>query len=222
MQSVESTPSQASRRSQRIAERQFWQSIEVRVIGGLIILLAFGSFIQGYQTREEGQQRQRQIDALSQALVSEQQNVKNNGEKPVAPPASSIVKNPQIVRINGEKGDPGPPGPSGASGKPGKNGKNGRDGENGQSATLPPYDQLVGPSGPPGPAGAPGEPGKDGVDGKDGSPPTDWTFTIKNQDGSTTTYTCKPVADGSTTYECDPQESASPSPGPTDQIGAFQ
>lgn len=219
MKTVKITHSPDSRRSRRIAERQWWQSAEIRAIGGVLIFLGVASYIQGSHLQEQGQRRDQQIAALSQALTSEQQNAKNNGETPVAPEPSSIVKNPEIIKIKGEKGDKGDPGSPGASGSPGKNGK---DGEDGQNATLPPLDQLIGPSGPPGPSGAAGKDGKDGTDGKDGSPPTDWTFTITNQDGSTTTYTCKPKAEGSTSYTCDPEETSSPPPGETSTIGAKQ
>lgn len=47
MKSVKSTHSPDSRRNRRIAERQWWQSVEVRVIGGVLIFLGVASYIQG-------------------------------------------------------------------------------------------------------------------------------------------------------------------------------
>lgn len=217
MKTDESTHFQNSRRARRVAERSFWQSIEIRAVGVGLLFMSVMTYVQGSHAQDIPRENQRRIEALSQALMSEQENVKKNGDTPVAPAPSAIVKNPDVVTIKGEKGDKGDPG---ASGVPGKNGTNG---SNGQSATLPPLDELKGEKGDkgdpgePGVAGKDGQDGKDGTNGKDGSPPSDITITI---DG--TTYVCTPVADGSTSFKCDAQESESPtpSPGSSDEIGA--
>ena len=215
----ESTPSQNSRRARRVAERSFWQSVEIRAVGVGLLFMSVMTYVQGSHAQDIPRENQRRIEALSQALMSEQANVKKNGDTPVAPEPSAIVKNPDVVTIKGEKGDKGDPG---ASGVPGKNGTNGT---NGSSAVLPPLDELKGAKGDKGDQGEPGVAGQDGKDGadgadgtngKDGSPPSDITITI---DG--TTYVCKPVNNGSTSFQCDPQEESSePSPGSTDEIGA--
>lgn len=220
MPNDESTPTLNSRRSRRIAERSFWQSVEIRAVGVVLIFMAAVTYIQGSHIRDEGNQRQKQIDALAQALVSEQQNTVNNGEKPVAPDPKKIIESPDVVTVKGEKGDKGDPGDT-VTGPPGKNGKDGADGsdgKDGQNATSEPPVTVTGPPGAPGEPGAPGKDGKDGVDGKNGSPPTDITITI---DG--TTYVCTPTADGSTSFQCDAKEtSETPSPGSSDEIGAQQ
>lgn len=219
MKSVKSTHSPNSRRSQRIAERQWWSGVQVRVIGGVLLLLGIGNYIQGSHIQEQGEQRQRQIDALSQALTSEQQNARNNGDTPVAPAPSQIVNNPEVIKIKGDKGDKGDPGASGVPGKPGASGASGKPGTNGTGVPG-----LQGEKGDPGVNGTNGKDGKDGVDGKSGEPPYGWT--VYNSDGSVNMvctrednfdpdapkYTCKPPAD----------ESPSPTPGETSTIGAPQ
>lgn len=216
MPNDESTLTQNSRRNRRIAERSFWQTVEVRAVGIALLFMAAVTYIQGSHILDEGRKRQDQVEALTKALVSEQQNTVNNGETPVAPDPKQILASPEVVNVKGEKGDkgdPGTPGSPGASGKPGKDGTNGLNGIDGQNAT--PEDPVT-VTGAPGAAGEPGKDGKDGVNGKDGSPPTDITITI---DG--TTYVCTPVASGSTSFKCDAQDSTgTPSPSSTDEIGA--
>lgn len=220
MQKEEPTPSQRSPMIPRIADRKrrYWDKTESRVIGGVLILLAFATYVQTQNNSEQDKIRGEQVAALSSALTSEQDNTKNLGQTPVAPAPDKIVNDPQIVQIPGQKGDKGDTGASGAPGKPGK------DGKDGTSATLPPLDTLKGAQGDQGLQGIQGEPGKDGTDGTDGQDgkdgtngvsPTDITFTINNYDGTSTTYVCTPVAVGSSSFSCDTQAANTPSPNGT-------
>jgi len=183
---------------------------EQRFFGVLLILIAGGMWSQLAQQTDLGEQRVKQNEALVRALTAEQQSAVSNGETPVAPPPSEIVKNPSVVTIKGEKGDPGIPGSDG------KNGKDGKD--------APTPSPVPGPSGPSGASGASGAPGKDGANGADGAPgakgdkgdpgppPSEFNFTVYYPDGTSATYTCLPKSAGSSSLACEPESTPSPTP----------
>lgn len=123
------------------------------------------------------------VSTLATDVRQLREQVKGEGQKPVAPDPSVAVNDlPERaevpVPIPGQKGDPGDPGRPGQDGSPGADGRPGRPGEPGQDG-VPGRDgadsTVPGPSGPPGadstvpgPSGPPGRDGRDGVDGKDG------------------------------------------------------
>lgn len=210
MPNESNTRYRASRRGRRIAENSFWQSIQVKAVGVGMLLFAMTSLVQQARADSENAKRDETVNALMQALTSEQQNVENHGATPVAPAAEKIVKDPKIVVV------PGPPGPVGPKGDPGTDG---RDGKDGASATLPPLDELKGEKGDKGDPGEPGAPGKDGTngvdgkdgkDGKDGVSPTSITFTVNG-----TTYICVPVSVGSSSFTCSPKPPSSTTTSPS-------
>lgn len=198
---------------------QFVDRAFLRVVGVIFVLVAIATWFQVKQWEDDSVTRGRQIDALAQALVSEQRNVKNNGDTPVAPPPSQIVKDPDFVigkdgqngasGINGQDGKdgrdgaPGSPGPSGSPGSPGPTGPPGEEGSPGGDGAT-----VVGPSGP---QGERGEKGDTGDRGAQGPAPSRWTFTYGGVE-----YTCKPDSEGSTDYACEAAPPAESSPSPSD------
>lgn len=222
-QSVRSIHSRSSRRRRRarrfslicLADRAL-----LRVVGAIFILVALATYFQITEWRKDEATRGKQIDALSQALVSEQQVLKAKGETPVAPPPDKIVNDPEL--IVGSPGRDGRDGVDGTDGLPGVNGKDGIDGKNGANGKdgLMGSPGPVGPSGPPGPEGPrgangdtvtgppgpTGAPGEKGDRGDQGPPPSGWTFTHEGVE-----YTCTPTFEESSQYAC----KSSSTPGPT-------
>jgi hypothetical protein len=218
------TPSQSSHKMRparpvvQLADRAF-----VRVVGVIFVLVAMATWYQVKQWQDESVTRGRQIDALAQALVSEQRNVTNNGDTPVAPPPSQIVKNPDVIigkdglnganGINGRDGKdgvdgaPGSPGPSGSPGSPGPTGPPGEEGSPGGDGAT-----VVGPSGA---QGERGEKGDTGDRGAQGPAPSGWTFTYGG-----VAYTCKPVTEGSDSYSCEAAPPAESGTSPSDTTPA--
>ena len=134
--------------------------------------------------------------ALSKALAAQRQQVQDLGQKPVAPPPATILKDPSATM-----GPPGTPGANGATGPagrgvaslvcisgkwrvqytdgtvdasagactgpPGPIGATGTTGVGGSNGTNG-ADGAAGQPGAAGPSGAPGPPGADGKNGSDG------------------------------------------------------
>lgn len=197
----------------RIADQAF-----LRVVGVIFVFLAFATWVQVSNWEDESARRGKQIDALAQALLVEQQAAVNNGETPVAPPPSQIVKDPEVV--NGKDGEDGAVGPAGPPGKDGRDGAIGSPGPVGSSGPtgLPGRDgedgaagadggTVTGPSGPQGERGEKGDTGERGQPGERGPAPSGWTFMHQG-----VRYTCAPVVEGGTSYECSPEPPAQPSP----------
>lgn len=189
--------------------------------GLLIVLVAVGMAWLALQTAADANRQLQQekaseataIGQLSTALQTTQNQLKEHGVAPKAPPPQTIVQG--VPGIQGIQGIPGPIGPSGApgpSGSPGATGKTGATGAQGAQGVQgePGANSTV-----PGPQGAQGQPGQDG---KPGQPPAGWTTTYP--DGST--ETCQRAANfdpNSPWYTCTvtpaPSQSPSPSPSPS-------
>jgi hypothetical protein len=129
------------------------------------------------------------ISTLSANNDALREQVLEQGEYPVAPPAEDVVD--EAPDVQGPQGLPGPQGPRGFAGPTGPPGKDGAAGADG----------APGPSGADGATGATGPAGPSGPSGSDGKPPTSWTF-----DWLGFTYTCtrtEPFDASAPTYECD-------------------
>ena len=122
----------------------------------------------------EADRRGDAVSTLAGDVRALREQVKAEGETPVAPDPTRAVEDLPAraevpVPIPGPRGPAGEPGKTGPSGSPGQDGQNGSDGV---GQTGPPgADGAVGPPGPqgdPGPAGPQGEPGPAGADGADG------------------------------------------------------
>lgn len=211
--SERSSHSPTSRRRRRVTKRPHLVRLAdralLRVVGAIFILVALATYVQVAQWREDDATQGKQIDALSQALVTEQRVLKSKGEIPAVPPPSEIVANPGLIV--------GLPGKNGRDGADGTDGQDGKDGSPGSP----------GPSGPPGPEGSPGArgdtvtgpPGASGVQGGKGDPgergatgppPSGWAFTHNGVD-----YVCTPTFEGSTQYACKSTSPAGPTPSAT-------
>ena len=123
------------------------------------------------QLAEEADLRGKAVSTLVGDVRALREQVKAEGETPVAPdPTNAVADLPERaevpVPIPGPRGIQGERGKQGPSGAPGRDGGDGKDGAD---STVP---------GPPGPAGPPGAdstvpgpsglPGRDGKDGRDG------------------------------------------------------
>lgn len=215
MPSERSTHSRTSPRGRLVTKRPHLLRLAdgalLRVVGAIFILVALATYFQVTQWRQDDATRGEQIDALSQALVSEQDALKGKGETPVAPPPEEIVANPQVVEglpgSNGNDGKNGVDGQDGADGKDGSPGSPGPSGPPGQEGTPGVNGDTV--TGPPGPTGERGEKGDTGERGAQGPPPSGWVFTYNGVE-----YTCMPVSGGSTQYAC--QSAATPEATPSE------
>lgn len=154
------------------------------------------------------------VSVLAGDVRSLRQQVKAQGETPVAPDPTKAVKNlPDRAAV--PVPIPGPPGPKGDKGDPGKAaptitpspGASGAAGANGVDGVA----GSPGPAGPAGPQGEPGPAGVDGQDGRDGSPPASYSIT----DPQGNSYECTRDSDDSGHYTCTPTSSPSPSPSDT-------
>lgn len=122
---------------------------------------------------EEANLRGDAVSTLAGDVRALRQQVKAQGETPVAPdPTRAVEDLPDRAEVPvpipgppGPKGDPGKPGSAGPSGSPGQEGGAGADGADGAVGPAGPQ----GPQGEPGPPGPQGEPGAAGADGADGS-----------------------------------------------------
>ncbi|MGW0495032.1 collagen-like protein [Streptomyces sp. NPDC003007] len=123
----------------------------------------------------EANRRGEAVSTLATDVRKLREQVKGEGQTPVAPDPSEAVDDlPERaevpVPIPGPKGDPGRPGRDGspgADGEPGDDGAAGtpgQDGEPGEDGTR----GADGAQGPPGPVGAQGPPGEQGPQGKQG------------------------------------------------------
>jgi hypothetical protein len=118
------------------------------------------------------------VSTLATDVRQLREQVKSEGQKPVAPDPSVAVDNlPERaevpVPIPGEKGAPGRPGQDGspgADGKPGDDGAPGTPGQDGEPGKdgAPGADGAQGPAGPAGPEGPQGPPGEEGPQGEQG------------------------------------------------------
>jgi hypothetical protein len=130
------------------------------------------------------------IATLSANNDALREQVLDQGEQPVAPPADDVIDD--APALPGPQGEAGPRGPRGFAGPPGPAGQDGAAGADGQS----------GADGAAGSPGAPGATGPSGPAGDDGEPPASWTFTWL-----AITYTCTrtdPFDASAPTYECEP------------------
>lgn len=159
------------------------------------------------------------IGQLSTALQTTQNQLKEHGLQPKAPPPTQIIQGVPGIQglqgIPGPAGPSGPPGPTGAAGAAGATGKTGATGPTGANgATGPSGAQgVAGQSGQTGPAGPAGP---SGANGTNGQPPAGWTYT----DPAGNTYTCTRVSDfdpSSPQYQCT-QTGSAPAPGPTSTV----
>jgi hypothetical protein len=131
----------------------------------------------------EANRRGEAVSTLATDVRQLREQVKSEGEEPVAPDPSVAVDDlPERaevpVPIPGRQGDPGRPGQDGspgADGQPGDDGAPGTPGQDGAPGRDGADSTVPGPSGPPGadstvpgPSGPPGRDGRDGVDGVDG------------------------------------------------------
>jgi hypothetical protein len=191
--------------------------------GLMLVLLVVGVAVVALRTAEQANRQLQQekaseataIGQLSSALQTTQNQLKQHGVTPSAPPPSQIIQ-----------GVPGATGPAGQSiigpqGPPGKDGVS-PDPNAIASAAAKLMHPSPGPQGPAGPAGqpganstVPGPQGPAGEQGPTGPPPSSWTWTWTDSDGVKHTYTCTPVTSGSTAYSCQETGTSSPSPTPT-------
>lgn len=188
--------------------------------GLLIVLVAVGMAWLALQAAADANkqlQQEKQVEAtaigqLSTALQTTQNQLKQHGVVPKAPPPSTIVQG--VPGIQGIQGIPGPIGPSGApgpSGSPGATGKTGATGPAGAQGAQGVQGQPGANSTVPGPQGPQGQPGQDGQPGK---PPAGWTNTYP--DGSV--ETCRPAANfdpNNPWYTCTTSAPSSPPPSPS-------
>lgn len=181
--------------------------------GLVMLLLVVGVALIALRTAEQANRQLQQdkatestaIGQLSSALQVTQNQLKEHGLKPVAPPPRQIIEG--VPGAPGVQGIPGPTGPSGAPGPSGSPGKTGATGAAGPAG-------IAGAQGPPGSTGASGA---QGPAGQPGPPPSSWTWHWTDASGVTHTYTCTEDAAGGTTYSCKETGTSSPpsSPGPT-------
>lgn len=155
------------------------------------------------EAKAEADLRGTAVSTLAGDVRALRQQVKAEGETPVAPDPTKAVDD-LPARAEVPVPIPGPPGPKGDKGDPGKAaptitpspGAPGVPGQPGADSTVP------GPQGPQGEPGAdstvPGPQGPQGERGEPGPPPSGWTFT----DDRGNTYDCTPDGDGSTHYTC--------------------
>lgn len=208
---------------------RWWSKRAPIFLGGALLVLAIMTvmlYIGQLQSADANSRQTDQIASLAKALDDQREAAREGGAKVVAPPASEIKEDPNIVKgVKGNKGDTGasgssgPSGPPGSSGQPGSsgtpgsegtdgiNGQNGANGANGADGAdgTNGADGVgqVGPTGPPGPtgpAGTDGTDGKDGADGQDGKSPSSIRIPI-----GAITYVCTPTGSGSTDYTCAPE-----------------
>jgi hypothetical protein len=162
------------------------------------------------------------VSTLATDVRQLREQVKSEGEKPVAPDPSVAVDNlpdraEVPVPIPGPKGDPGRPGRDGspgADGKPGEDGAPGTPGQDGQPGEpgedgAPGADGAQGPSGPEGPQGPQGEQGPRGEQGPPGQSCPDG-FSWQTPDYDPDAKVCR--RDGAP--QPDPEPSSSPSSPP--------
>lgn len=134
------------------------------------------------------------ISTLSANNDALREQVKAQGQVPVAPPAHDVV---------GEKGDPGNSGPQGVPGRP----PTSEEISTAVRAYCSVFNGCMGPQGSAGSNGAngadgaPGPAGPAGADGAPGQPPASWTFTdrLGMQHSCTRTDPFDPAAP---TYTC--------------------
>lgn len=130
------------------------------------------------QAVAEANRRGEAVSTLATDVRQLREQVKGEGQTPVAPDPSEAVdglpdRAEVPVPIPGPKGDPGRPGRDGSPGVDGEPGDDGapgtpgRDGEPGEDG-APGADGAQGPAGPEGPQGPPGEQGPTGQQGPQG------------------------------------------------------
>lgn len=147
--------------------RKFWVFVTIFTI------LSAGTIWQVHELQDHVAFSDRKVGALSSALDKEQANAEKKGVVPVAPPATAIVKDPNIVA--------GPPGPVGPTGPQGNAGPGPSDAQvisatfmvlrSNPDLTVPQIKSAVSAylrTNPP-PAGVAGKKGKDGANGINGS-----------------------------------------------------
>lgn len=197
--------------------------------GLLLVLLVVGVAFAALRTAEQANRQLQSekateasaIGQLSNALQATQNQLKQHGVKPVAPPPTAIIQG-----VPGIQGIPGIPGEIGPSGPPGKDGIS-PDPNAIASAAAKLIQPVPGPSGPAGPQGEPGQNSNvPGPHGQPGQPPAGWTTT--HPDGST--ETCQRAANfdpNNPWYTCtvtpgpsSPPPSPSPSPTPSQSATA--
>lgn len=198
----------------------------------LIVLVAVGMAWLALQTAADANRQLQQekaseataIGQLSTALQTTQNQLKQHGVTPKAPPPQTIVQG-----VPGIQGIQGIPGQSivGPQGPPGKDAPTPN-----PTAIASLAAGMVHPSpGPQGPAGPAGQPGADstvpgpqgpaGPQGQSGPPPSSWTWSWTDSTGVTHTYTCTQTAAGSTSYSCQETGTSSPSPSPSPSQSAL-
>lgn len=163
--------------------RKFW------VFATIFTILSAGTIWQVHELQDHVAFSDRKVGALSSALDKEQANAEKKGVVPVAPPATAIVKDPNIVA--------GPPGPVGPTGPQGNSGPGPSDAQvisatfmvlrsnpdltvpqiksavSAYLRTNPPPAGVAGKDGKAGATGATGASGKDGANGINGTNGTD-------------------------------------------------
>lgn len=172
-----------------------------------LVVLAFGLNQAEHDQYVTSQQRHASIVQLSKNNDALRAQIQQLGQKPVAPPAATVIK-----------------GIDGTNGSNGVNGTNGKDGRGVLSFTCQadgtwlvlytdetvqslqgPCVGATGATGAPGATGATGAAGTNGANGANGQPPVSWTFPYTDELGRTTTYTCvrsTPFDPANPTYTC--------------------
>lgn len=162
------------------------------------------------EAKAEADLRGTAVSTLAGDVRALRQQVKAEGETPVAPDPTKAVDD-LPARAEVPVPIPGPPGPKGDKGDPGKAaptitpspGASGAPGQPGADSTVP---------GPQGPQGEPGAdstiPGPQGERGEPGPPPSG--YTLYHPDG--TVYECTQDGEGSTHYTCRTTNTPEPSP----------
>lgn len=165
----------------------------------LLTIGLLGSLVFGMVTIDSQNRQIAQLSSNSDAL---REQVKDAGDKPVAPPAKSVTgdagKDGQIgprgfTGDEGPRGDIGVAGLLGAVGPVGSNGLNGLDGMTGATG-------ADGADGAPGADGATGPKGDTGAAGADGEPAA--SYTIAGPGGEQTCTRTEPFDKAAPTYEC--------------------
>jgi hypothetical protein len=157
---------------------------------------------------DETATQQEVIDVLVTDGETVQDQIRELGEEPAAPPPTERTDGePGPAGAIGPQGPPGPQGPRGFPGLPGPDGLPGGVGPAGPAGE-------VGTAGEPGPAGAEGEAGPAGPEGAtgpegpagaDGQPPLSWTFFFPNGVEHTCTRS-DPFDPANPTYTCESQQ----------------
>lgn len=196
-------------------------------IGMTVWLLAVGMALLALRSASDANQQLTSdkateataIGQLSTALQDTQNQLRQHGVEPTAPPPAQIVQG--VPGMQGIQGIPGPAGPSGPPGGIGPTGPVGATGKTGATGATGPTGATgaTGPTGAQGVAGQPGQTGAtgpagpSGPSGANGQPPAGWTYT----DPAGNTYSCTRVSNfdpSSPQYQC-AQTGSAPTPAPS-------